>query len=568
MSGKMVLRRVPALLVAATAIFATAVSWPISEVRSQEPTTQGDAPTIRRISEAQYTGAIAAIFGLGINVPRGFEPPLRNEGLLAIGESRVAVTPTGMEQYEVRAREIAAQVMAGPRRDAILTCRPSPAGTFDEPCARQFLSKYGRLLLRRPLDRDELASVMAIARSATTSSGNFHSGLETALSRLLVSPFFIFRVEAGDKSGQLDSYSLATRLSFLLWNGTPDEALLDAAARGDLKTEVGLARQVDRLIASPHFEQGVRAYFWDMFGYNQFDGLTKEQTIYKKYVSQLAKDAEEQSLRTIVDHLVHKNGDYRDLFTTRETFLNRRLAAVYRVPIAPAGFDGWTRYKFQPGDQRQGLLSLIGFLMLDPSHEGRSSPTNRGKFVREALMCQSVPPPPANVNFALVSDTENALYKTARQRLTVHQENPVCAGCHKITDPVGLSMENYDAIGQYRTHENDAPIDASGSLGGKAFHNALEMQTVLRDDPALTTCVAQRVFEYGVGHKLNASEEGWLTYAHQRFADQGYRIPALMRVVALSKAFRSVAPAGPALALSNSEKKRGFHGEMVTAQRP
>lgn len=548
-----------------------APSAQLASAISAEPAIAGGAPALRRMSEAQYANSIHDIFGSDIEIPGRFEPVLREQGLLAIGDTKVAVTPSGFEQYELRAREISAQIMAVPRRAKVLDCTPKAEATFDQACARRFFQRYGRLLLRRPLNNAEMTGSLQIAKAAAASAGSFHAGIEAGLARLLVSPEFIFRFEAArrgnGRSGTLDPYSLASRLGFLLWNAPPDDGLLDAARLGELDTDAGLQREVDRLIASPKFERGVRAFFWDMFNYNQFDGLTKEQTLYPKYVSQLAKDAEEQNLRTIVRHLITENADYRDLFTTRQTYMNRRLAAVYRLPTTSSGFDGWAPYTFGPESKRQGVLSLIGFLMLDPSHEGRSSPTNRGKFVREALLCQTVPPPPANVDFALVQDTNNAQFRTARDRLQVHQENPVCAGCHALTDPLGLSMENYDAIGQYRLRENGAAIDARGELNGKPFHDLAGMQGALRDDPALTSCLAQRVTEYGIGRPLEAAEGPWLDYVRGRFTQDRFRLPALMRTVATSKGFRTVSRDTKAiLAVNNTEGRRNAH--LVATKRP
>jgi Protein of unknown function (DUF1592)/Protein of unknown function (DUF1588)/Protein of unknown function (DUF1585)/Protein of unknown function (DUF1595)/Protein of unknown function (DUF1587) len=524
-------------------------------IAAQEPATPGGPPAFRRLNEAQYVNSINDVFGAGLLIPGRFEPPLRDDGLLAIGESKVVVTPSGAEQYELRAREIAAQVLAEKRRPQVLPCAPPATAGFDAACARQFYLKYGRRVLRRPLDPHELELVLTAARDTTAKSGDFYQGLQAGLSRLLISPYFIFRIESGEPdasaAGQrLDSYSLASRLSFLFWNAPPDDALLDAAASGALRKPRGLSRQIDRLIASPRFEQGVRAFFSDMYGYERFEGLTKEQGIYKKYVSQLAKDAREQSLRTIVDLLVTRHGDYRDLYTTRSTFLNRNLASLYKVPVESAAFDGWMPYTFEPDDQRQGLLTLAGFLMLDPTHEGRSSPTIRGKSVRELLLCQPVPAPPANVDFSILQDTHNPLYRTARDRLTAHRANPVCAGCHAITDPMGLSMENYDAIGQYRLDENSAVIDASGKFNGKSYSNAIELQQALHDEPGLSNCLARRAYEYGVGRAAGAGEREWLAYLSQRFAKDGYRVPELMRTIATSKAFQTVSP----LTLASSQR--------------
>ena len=211
------------------------------------------------------------------------------------------------------------------------------------------------------------------------------------------------------------------------------------------------------MIASPRFEQGVRAFFSDMFAYEQFDGLSKDQVhLSQVHLAGRARTRRSRRLRTIVDLLVTQQGDYRDLFTTQKTVHESELGALYKVPVDAAAFDGWVPYTFGPDDPRAGILTLAAFLMLDPTHEGRSSPTIRGKTVRELFLCQKVPPPPPNVNFDLVQDTHNAVHKTARDRLTAHRENPTCAGCHALMDPIGLGMENYDGIGEYRTHENGA----------------------------------------------------------------------------------------------------------------
>lgn len=518
---------------------------------SSEPETIGGLPGFRRLNQAQYTRSIEQVFGSGLKVPGRFDPPLRTHGLMAIGEGTVTVTPSGIEQYELRAREISAQVLSPDRRTAVLGCAPQSAQQFDQACASAFLSKYGRLLYRRPLSATELGSVLTLAKAAAEQSHDFYKGLEIGLSRLLASPKFIFRIETSEPSQhnpaarQLDDYSLAARISFLLWDAPADDALLDAASRGDLRDSAKLAAQVDRMIASPRFEQGVRSFFSDMFGFEQFDGLTKDQAIYPKFSDAMAKDAKEQMLRTLVDLLITNKGDYRDIFTTRKTFLTRNLAALYKVPVEERGVEGWVPYTFGASENRAGVLSLAGFLMNDPTHEGRSSPTIRGKTVRELFLCEPVPVPPPNVNFAAVQNTGDLVHRTARDRLSVHQENPACAGCHAITDPIGLAMENYDAIGTFRTHENGALIDASGMFDGAPYKDGLSLQRLLHDSPSAPACVTQRAFEYGVGRPLTASEQKWLEYSVDRFAADRYQLPSLMRRIAMSPAFRSVAPEAP-----------------------
>jgi hypothetical protein len=296
------------------------------------------------------------------------------------------------------------------------------------------------------------------------------------------------------------------------------------------------------MIASPRFEQGVRSFFFDMFGYDQFAGLAKDQAIFPKFNSELARDAQEQTLRTLVNLLVTTRGDYRDIFTTRTTFMNRSLAALYKVPAPAQAVEDWAPYTFPPDAPRAGILSLAGFLMLDPTHEGKSSPTIRGKSVRELLLCQPVPAPPPNVNFSIVQDDTNPMLRTARQRLIAHQENPACAGCHAITDPIGLSLETYDGIGNFRTHERGAEIDASGTFDGKPYVGLLGLSQRLRESPDAPACLVQRVLEYGTGRPVGAGDNAWLEAGIARFEADGFQLPNLMRRIATSEAMRAIGP--------------------------
>lgn len=549
--NKPVLRGLALAATAAVAALSISAIGPVGSVSAQ-PGTAVESPTaaigLRRLNEAQYGRSIEQVFGSGITIPGRFEPSLREKGLMAIGDAHVTVTGSGFEQNELRARQIAAQAFKEKR--VTIPCNGA-SSSFDEACAQSFVRDLGRQLYRRPLTDGEVSSITGLARAAAGKSGAMARGLQAALERMLVSPNFIFRIErtvadpAAPGGQRLDDYSLATRISFLLWDAPPDKALLDAVARGDLRDPVKTGRLIDAMLASPRFELGTRAFFSDMFGYEQFQGLAKDQAIYPKFSSSLARDAQEQTLRTIVDLLLTNKGDYRDLFTTRKTFMNRNLGALYRVPVPGTGFDGWTPYTFPASEPRSGILSLAGFLMLDPTHEGRSSPTIRGKSVRELLLCQLVPQPPANVNFQLVQDVANPLYRTARQRLTVHQESPACAGCHKLTDPIGLSLENYDAVGNYRTHENSALIDASGTFEGKPYVGLLGLAGRLRESEAVPSCLVRRAFEYSVGREAKETDTAWLDQTAARFAGAGYRFPALMKTIAMSDAIRATAPLSP-----------------------
>ncbi|HLG88120.1 MAG TPA: DUF1592 domain-containing protein [Alphaproteobacteria bacterium] len=513
----------------------------LSSCGDDGPASSGGPATVRRLTQEQYTAIIADIFGADIKVQGRFDPDVRENGLLAVGTSHVSVTPSSLEQYDGLARSIAAQVVDEHHRDQLVGCKPASVSQPDDNCAAQFLGEVGLQLYRRPMKPEELKSQVAVASDATKTLGNFYAGLETSLAIMLESPRFLFREEIAEPDGaghlKLDGYSKATRLSFFLWNTSPDDELLKAAEKGDLDSERGLARQVDRMLASPRVEAGVRAFFSDMLGFDQLPGLAKDPEVYPKFTPVVMVDAQEQTLRTLVDHLLVQKGDYRDIFTTRKTFLTRLLGSIYRVPVQSP--TGWQPFEFPPGDPHAGIVAEVSFLALH-SHPGRSSSTLRGKAVREILLCQQVPTPPANVNFAIVQDTKNTTYRTARERLTAHRTEPTCAGCHKIIDPIGLSLENFDGLGAYRTAENGAPIDPAGELDAAHFEGAAGLGQTLHDDPAATACLVNRVYAYGSGHAPSKGEADWIKYLQGRFAAEGYRLPDLLRTIATSKAFYKV----------------------------
>ena len=509
------------------------------------PVDAGGPPVMRRLTEEQYKQVVADIFGPTVELGGRFEPDPRESGLLAVGAGQVSVTTSGLQQYDIIARSIAAQVTGEKRRAAMIPCKPTNAQSADEACARQFLSLVGRLIYRRPLTEEELDARVQNAKNATEKLGDFYSGLEMSLAGMLVAPQFLFRQEITEPDpnnpGQqrLDAYSKASRLSFFLWNTAPDDQLLTAAENGDLHKRDGLAKQVGRMIASPKLKTGVRAFFEDMLEFDKFSELSKDAEIFPKFNFIAAEDAKEQTLRTIVNHLVSDGGDYRDLFTTRKTYLTRLLGALYRVPVTTP--EGWESYEFSEDSRQAGILTHASFVALH-SHPGRTSPTLRGKALREVLLCQKVPDPPGNVDFNIVQDTANPDFKTVRQRLDAHATEPMCVGCHKITDPIGLALENFDTIGGFRMTENGAQIDTSGQLDGVDFSDAVGLGQVVHDHPGLTSCLVNRVFSYGVGRTPTQSEKKWLdSYIEQSFAEKGYRVPQLLQRIATSEAFFQIA---------------------------
>ena len=513
--------------------------------QSAEPANQYDAGSplrTRLLTADQYTNSIAQVFGEDIadSILPPIPPMARTDGLLASGSAFVGVTSDQVSQIQQTAASIAAQVVDQEHRDFLIPCTPEATEVADSSCAALFLEETGRLLFRRPLSDSRLSDLVQIADYAAQQTGDFYDGLSLALEAMLISPDFIFiadRAEADpDAPGRqrLDAYSLASRLSFLLWNAPPDDVLLQEARAGLLHTQQGLTKAVDRMLGSARLESGVRAFFDDLMAFDEFNSLAKDPLVYPMVTGTTLEHAREQTLRTIVDHLVTRQADYRDLFTTRKTFMSMQLAAVYDTPAG----GGWVPFEFEEGGPRLGLLTHVSFLAAN-SHSVRSSPTLRGKALRETFLCQRVPDPPPDVDFSSLEEAEDAA--TAKERLAVHNTNPSCAGCHLITDPMGLSLENFDGAGRFRETENGTPLDIAGELDGIFYEDIAGLAQATHDHPKLSACLINRLYAYGTGGPVSLREDrDTLAGFEARFAENEYRLPALLRDIALSDAFSRV----------------------------
>jgi hypothetical protein len=429
-----------------------------------------------------------------------------------------------------------------------MPCRPASEKAPDPACARQVVASVGRLLFRRPLPDKELGQYLALTNASAEKLGSFYKGLESGIASLLVSPSFLFLKEVAEPdpeaSGKLrlNAYSKASRLSFFLWDSAPDDMLLTAAETGELESEKGLAKQVDRMIASPRLKDGVRGFFDDFLQFSLFDALAKDSTIYPKFSQAVAADAREQTLRTISEILITDNADYRDLFTTRRTYLSRTLGMVYQIPVPVDGPSEWMPYEFPANDPRVGLLTELSFTAMY-ALPGRSSATLRGKAVREVFLCQIVPPAPVNVDFSRFENANDPILKTARERLTAHRSDPACAGCHSFMDPMGLALENFDGLGTFRQTENGAAIDASGDLDGVKFTDATGLGQAMHDSPKPANCFVSKIFAYGTGHMPTKGEAEWMKFTQHKFQTDGYKVRTLLRQIAVSDAFYRVDPA-------------------------
>lgn len=527
-----------------------------------EPAIEGGSTNMRLITTDQYVNTIRYVFGEDIDVGSANFPLVpRTEGLVSLGTTSAEMTPSGLAMFNRSARAIAEQVVDPTHRDLLVPCSPAYVSQPDSECAAEFFAKVGRFLYRRPLDDDELTVYVTLADEGAASSGDFYHGLALSLAGMMTSPKFLYITESSEPDPanpgelRLDAYSKASRLSLFLWNTLPDDELLMAAEQGLLHEADGLRRQLNRMVDSPRLTEGVRAFFSDLLHFQNFQMPSKDAVIYPAFTYAVSRSVHEQALKVIVGHLLEDRLGYPSLFTTDRTYLNAALGPVYQTPVPiSAGGDEWVRHELDD-EASAGILTSLSFLA-SHSHSGRSSPTLRGKAVREIFLCQKVPDPPPTVDFADFEDLSGKM--TARARLAAHNVDPACRGCHRLTDPVGLAFERFDGAGQRRTQENGVEIDTSGEMDGRSFTGVSDVGEIVKEHPALAPCLVRRLYAHGVGRNPGVEEREWLSWMVEQFATDGHQIPDLLMDMAGSEAFFAVSepvqepPSSSALAQSNS----------------
>jgi hypothetical protein len=504
-----------------------------------------------RVSAEQYRQIIADVFGAAVVLHNQLnQGDARVGGLLAVGDAQVSYSSAGFASADELAESIAQQVMSPANRDTLIPCHPANGKQPDDACAQKFFATTGRLLWRRALTPAELTAQVQLARSGTQRLGDFYMGVRESLVGMLTSPNFLYRVEQAEPVPghpgvyELTAYSKASRLAALIWDSNPDGALLTAAETGELDSATGLSAQVDRMLASSRAENGVRAFFSDMLEFDKFSAVDKDPTIYPRYTTTVGKDMQESMLRVLVDELLVNRVSYPQLFRTRETYLTPELAALIDVqlPLLQGASNGapgteWAKYEFAANDPRAGFLTMPAFTALN-AHPGKSSPTLRGKAIREDVLCQKIPDPPANVNFTLFNSTKSG--PTARDRLEVHRTSPVCAGCHRLMDPLGLSLENFDGSGGWRTTENGVQINPSGSFNGVSYASAAGLDEAIGDSQAAESCLINRIYAYGTARATTASNQAFLHQLEREFDSHGRQYPALLKLLATAPEFYEV----------------------------
>jgi len=491
---------------------------------------------LHRLTASQYRATVRDVFGLDVSTELEVDTALH--GFVSVAATELTISPRAMEQLEDAAWEVALRLTSDPAaRAGLLGCALEDG--FDA-CLVPWIERTGMRAWRRPLSGDEVQLIRRIATSVADEHRDPWMGVAAAISMMMQSPYFVYRVEEGEPHPtrpewrRYTNWEMASRVSYLLWGTAPDDLLLDAAGRGELTTDAGLVAEVRRMLDDPRARPHLESYFSEFVGLDRLQFAVKDAELFPEMNDALRDGMLREVAWLFGDLVFEKRGDIRDLLTTRQTYVNEELAALYGIEAPVPG--GFGEAFLLDEEQRGGLLGRAALLSIY-AHATVNSPTLRGRFVRARLMCQDVPPPPEGVVTELPEPPEGVVM-TLRDRLAIHREDRLCAGCHDVMDPIGFALEHFDPIGRVRDNDNGLPIDATGFLEGRNFDGAVELGDVLAENPAFIDCMTRRLYRYATGHLETAGELGVILDLRRAFVASGHRFDDLLVELVLSDGFR------------------------------
>jgi len=497
------------------------------------------AHMFRRLTHSQYDNTIRDLLGdysrPAVHFPPedyvdGFKNQLRYQNM----------PPLLVDAYATSAEKLALNAFRVGDINHLVPCKPTGAG--DIKCRDQFVRTFGSRAFRRPLRDDEFERYAAAFTAQASATGKFLEGARIVVEAMLQSPNFLFHVEGGPDGRSVD-YDIASRLSYLLQDTMPNKALLEAAAKGELRTVSGRESATRRLLDDPKAHQALDEFFDQWLRFDRVLNSTKEIRRFPEFSLEMAENMVEET-RRLLDHLVWDDQNFMDVLTADYAYLSSDLATLYKLP-APSGQFGLVH--FPPGTSRAGLLGEASFLAANAGPT-ETSPTQRGIFIREQLLCQHVPPPPPNVDTNL---PESSFDKpsTRRQRMTEHAGNPLCASCHRLMDPIGFGLESFDAIGRLREHETillespgdgdnsnnyktiDLDLDTRGEIAGiqnSTFTDSRQLGAILSQTPVCQECIVRQIFRYAYGRMETSADEETIHQLFATFRDSGFHFKNLL----------------------------------------
>lgn len=388
----------------------------------------------------------------------------------------------------------------------ILNCNPATTNTTAvNTCVTQVLGPFASRAYRRPSTAQEITRFQTLVRDQIAAGDTLHLAMRAGVTAILVSPKFIYRLELdpdpnSEQARDLTGYELASRMSYFIWGSIPDSQLTSAAANGALLNETVLVQQVDRMLSDSKSQELTNGFGAQWLGLAELESVTPSTALFPQYSTQV-RDGMMQETLLYFDHFVDNALPVGQMLTSKFTYLNQNLAQFYGIP----GVAG-TNYRWvsTQGTPRTGLLSQGSILTLT-SQPNKTSPIRRGVWALETLMCQPPPAPPPGVEADLPPPEPGM---SVREVLAMHRSNPTCAACHNMMDPIGLGLENFNAVGLFRSQdESGNTIDSSGELvNGSTFIGASELGTALAEQDQFRQCMTEHLMRYAVGRSLTSSD--------------------------------------------------------------
>ena len=436
------------------------------------------------------------------------------------------------------------------------------AGRHQPDCARRIVSGLARRAWRRPVTTAETTRLLRFVAIARKEGDSFEQGIRLALQAILVSPEFLFRVEhdSGPDAHPVSDFELASRLSYFLWGSMPDDELLRVAESRTLAQPARFYMQVTRMLRDPKIDRFVENFAEQWLQLRNLEEVKPDPDRFPDFDDEL-RDAMRQETLLFFRAMVHEDRSVLDFLDAQFTFLNERLARHYGIP----GVEGREFRRVElTGGRRSGVLTQASILTIS-SYPTRTSPVLRGRWLLDNILGAPPPPPPPDVPEL----DEKAIGATAsmRQQLEQHRANAACAACHAKMDPLGFALENYDAIGQWRTRDGNFPIDAAATLpGGKSFQGAAEMKAILKADPGpFVQCLAEKMLTYALGRGLENYDKRAVKLICRRLPANRHRFSALTWEIVNSPPFRM--RRSPLAARHDAVTDGNYAGRSATADR-
>ena len=510
-------------------------------------TAPGAAVALRRLTHQQYSNTIQDLLKETSDASSAFPPEDYVDGFKNQYRSQ-SLSPVQIEMYSQSAERLVKRAFLRGDSRRLLPCAIDQG---DARCAEEFMQAFGRRAFRRPLDSRELDLYRKIYRS----EASHLAGVQAVMESVLQAPAFLFWMQESPRP-EWKAYATASRLSYFLWNTMPDDALLDAAANGALDTPGGVERIARQMLAHAKARTALDEFVSQWLRFDRALGAARERRTFPMFSRELVLSMLEESRRFVGD-LVWNGKNFMDVFRAGYGFVNSDLASVYKVPAPGRDFE---RVDFPPEQERAGILGQALFLTLTSKPED-TAPTSRGLFIREQFLCQQVPPPPQGVDTNLLPVSEFRPV-TNRERLAEHASNPACASCHSLIDPLGFSLEKFDAIGVRRekakllfypdVHEAKIPkktveldLDITGRIAGlenSEFTNSRQMGEILAASAQCQECVVRQVFRYMAGRRDTPEDAPLIRGVLDEFRRSGFQFQELL--VSLVKAGSTSLPEG------------------------